>query len=252
MPVIKRTEPFRDKQSKNKPPLNPEKIIRNTDVKEGQRIVLQKAEVKTAPTQSATPSTDNTPPVPQFNMQEELNKQRRQMEATLKQEQDMLRQKAHREGYERGYEEGKAQFATLAKQTLDTINSIVSERTRILQQSEIPILELATTIARRVTQSVVKDNPEVFQNIFMEALNKVTDKGKVVVRVNPVDLKVAQHYSAALQQELKDFKSLEIIADEDIDQGGCVIETNLGYIDSSISTKFNIIEAALKNNQGRR
>ncbi len=254
MAVIKTNEPFRDKHPKKPRSSSSDSVIRNNDVKEGRLIILKKAEVTPEPAAQApgdSPTNDFTP-IPAVNMQDELIKQRRLMEATLKQEQDMLRQKAHREGYERGYEEGKAQFSTLAKQTLDTINSIISERNRILEQSETPILELATTIAKKVTQSVVKDNPDVFHNIFREALDKVTDKGKVVVRINPSDLKMAQHYTAALQQELKDFKSLEIISDQDIEQGGCVIETNLGYIDSSISTKFNIIESALKNTkQGR-
>lgn len=258
MAVIKSKEPFRDKKNpKNSISSSNSQLIRNTEVKEGQKVILQKAEIpyknnteKSTPKSSFNTAIHETPP---HNFEDEIALKRKQMEATLRQEQDALRQKAHKEGYERGYEEGKSQFSTLSKQMLDAVNSIITERNKVLEQNETVILELAIAIARKVTQSTVKEHPEVFQNIFQEALNKVTDKAKVLVRVNPDELKLAQHYTSSLQEELNDFKTLEIIGDAEIEHGGCVIETNLGYIDSSIATKFHIIESALKNvQQGRK
>ncbi|MFH1362183.1 MAG: FliH/SctL family protein, partial [bacterium] len=40
-------------------------------------------------------------------------------------------------------------------------------------------------------------------------------------------------------------KSFSILEDQNIEPGGCVIETNLGFIDSKISTKLKSIEEAL-------
>lgn len=254
MTVIKSNQPFSNKKTQKQPHSSSHSpVIRNTKIIEGQKVILKKAELPTKKTGTPTPGVPAETQTPRINLEEEFAQKRRQMEAVLRQEQDTLRQKAHKEGYERGYEEGKSQFDTLAKQMLDAINSIITERNKVLEQSEAAIMELALVIARKVTQSTVKDNPEVFQNIFQEALNKVTDKSKVLVRVNPAELKLSQHYAASLQEELKDFKALEIVGDADIERGGCVIETNLGYIDSSISTKFHIIESALRSvQQGRQ
>ena len=41
-------------------------------------------------------------------------------------------------------------------------------------------------------------------------------------------------------------KSFSIIEDSNIEPGGCVIETNLGFIDARIATKLKSIEEALK------
>ena len=41
-------------------------------------------------------------------------------------------------------------------------------------------------------------------------------------------------------------KSLSIIEDSNIEPGGCIIETNLGFIDARISTKIKAIEEALE------
>ena len=41
-------------------------------------------------------------------------------------------------------------------------------------------------------------------------------------------------------------KSFSILEDSGIEPGGCVIETNLGFIDAKISTKLKSIEEALR------
>ena len=44
---------------------------------------------------------------------------------------------------------------------------------------------------------------------------------------------------------MPDIRTLEVHEDPRVEQGGCIIETRLGFIDSSISTKLASIEAAL-------
>ena len=46
-------------------------------------------------------------------------------------------------------------------------------------------------------------------------------------------------------QDLKAFKQLSIAEDTKIKPGGCLVETKLGFIDSSISTKLDVILKAL-------
>jgi flagellar biosynthesis/type III secretory pathway protein FliH len=41
-------------------------------------------------------------------------------------------------------------------------------------------------------------------------------------------------------------KSFSILEDAGVEPGGCVIETNLGFIDAKISTKLKAIGEALK------
>jgi flagellar biosynthesis/type III secretory pathway protein FliH len=41
-------------------------------------------------------------------------------------------------------------------------------------------------------------------------------------------------------------KSFSIIEDANIEPGGCIIETNLGFIDARIATKLKSIEEALQ------
>ena len=41
-------------------------------------------------------------------------------------------------------------------------------------------------------------------------------------------------------------KSLSVVEDGTIEPGGCIIETNLGYVDARISTKVKSIEEAFK------
>ena len=40
-------------------------------------------------------------------------------------------------------------------------------------------------------------------------------------------------------------KSFSILEDANVEPGGCIIETNLGFVDARISTKLKAIEEAL-------
>ena len=98
-------------------------------------------------------------------------------------------------------------------------------------------------------QTQISASPEVLKHILKEALEKVTDKDSVIIRVNKSDLENVKLFKESFKKEFKDFKNIEIKADPDIESGGCVIETDLGFVDSSISTKLSLIEAALKTTQ---
>ena len=40
-------------------------------------------------------------------------------------------------------------------------------------------------------------------------------------------------------------KNLSILEDSQVEPGGCVVETNLGYVDARIETKLELLEKAL-------
>ena len=153
--------------------------------------------------------------------------------------------KAYNEGYQEGYQKGEQKLSALSKEALTTINALSVERHTLLKKSEQDSLKLGFAIAEKIIQTQLDKDSKVFQNILKEALAKVTDKEVVIIKVNKKDLTYTRSYKEQFEKELSDIKSLDIQEDSSIEIGGCVIETKLGFIDSSISTKLSIIEKAL-------
>ncbi len=235
---------------------SPKTLIK--DSQEGAPITLGcvKTHQKESPKQSAPVLEKIANPKPeiaialmeknhQTALENEKQKQRTDMLAQLDQEKEILKKQAFKEGYEEGVASGKFKFKNLSEELRITINNAVKDRDQLIRDSEAPLLKLSIEIAKKIIQTEMENNPSVFQNILKEALAKVTDKDKVIIKVNPSDIKFVNEYQETFRKQLSDYKQLDIKSDTNISKGGCVIETNLGYIDSSISTKLSIIENAL-------
>ena len=87
---------------------------------------------------------------------------------------------------------------------------------------------------------------DVSLNIVSEAIGRISDREQIIVRVNRDDAEYLKRYKERLAGMLDGVKSFSIIEDSNIEPGGCVIETNLGFIDARIATKLKSIEEALK------
>jgi len=175
----------------------------------------------------------------------EINQLRQSELASYEEEKKKAKDSAYNEGYQEGYKKGEEKLSGLAKEAMQTINTLSKERQTLLKQSEKESLELGFLIAEKVIQTQLDRDATVFQNILSEALGRITDKERVIIKVNKRDIDFVRSYKQQFERELNDIKTLEIQEDHTIEIGGCVIETKLGYIDSSISTKLSIIEKSL-------
>jgi flagellar biosynthesis/type III secretory pathway protein FliH len=150
------------------------------------------------------------------------------------------------EAKQAGYEEGRAETGERVAEALETLNQAVKERKKIIKEAEPEILRLAIRVAEQIIKSEVSLHRDVCLNIVAEAIARVSDREQIIVRVNREDAEYLKRYKDRLTGMLDGVKSFSVLEDPHVEAGGCVIETNLGFIDAKISTKLKSIEAALK------
>jgi len=179
-------------------------------------------------------------------LQEELNAHRMTQHQILEEEKEDVLKKAYESGYQQGLEKANLEQAEKTREFLSSINEMAIEKRKIFENAEPELMRLSIAIAEKVIQTQIEKQPSVFRHILEEALQKVTDKDHVLIKVNPKDLTFVKSYKDVYQKELSDFKRLDIQEDSAINKGGCIIETKLGFIDSSINTKIELITQALE------
>ncbi len=162
-------------------------------------------------------------------------------------------EKAHREASaigeqakREGYESGRAEADQKITEALKTLNQAVIERKKIVKDAEAEILRLALKVAEQIIRSEVSLHRDVSMNIVTEAINRISDREQVIVRANREDAEYIKKYKDRLSGLLDGVKSFSVIEDAAIEPGGCIVETNLGYVDARISTKLKSIEEALE------
>ncbi len=149
------------------------------------------------------------------------------------------------ESREAGHQEGLAEASARVEEALETLNQAVKERKKIIKDAESEILRLSLKIAEQIIRSEVSLHRDVSLNIVAEAIARVSDREQIIVKVNREDAEYLKRYKDRLAGILDGVKSFSIIEDASVEPGGCVIETNLGFIDARIGTKLKSIEEAL-------
>ena len=175
----------------------------------------------------------------------EVKEYRELMFTGIDEEKEAITKKAYDEGYNKGLKNLDATLAEKSAEILQTVNDAIKEKNKILKKARGEVLRLAMKVAEQILKSEISLNQAVCVNIVAEAIGKITDKDKVIVRVNRADADFVKLNKDRFLKQMEDIKNLIIQEDSRVEPGGCIIETELGYIDSTISTKLESIEKAL-------
>lgn len=176
---------------------------------------------------------------------EQAQSEAQEMIENAQAEADSIRQAAKSDGFEEGKNEGQGQISEIMGQAMETLNEAIKQRKKIIRDSEGEIVRLSVKIAEQIIKSEVSANKESVMNIVAEAINRVSDRENVIVKVNRDDLEYIKTNKDKLAGIVDGVKNLSILEDSQVEAGGCVIETNLGFVDARISTKISLIEQAI-------
>jgi flagellar biosynthesis/type III secretory pathway protein FliH len=120
-------------------------------------------------------------------------------------------------------------------------------RQNTYQKIEQEVVELALAIARKVICREIEVDKEVVVCVAREALTKVEDPVNVKIKMNPSDLQIINKTQYQLSELIGNIDNVIIEPGENIQSGGCVIETNLGEIDARIEKQLQTVEASFRN-----
>ena len=148
----------------------------------------------------------------------------------------------------KGIAEGKKEiYAQLHDQIAEAQNVVRQARDQknTIVKSAVPeILRLATRIAAQVVRNELTQNQNIVMDIVKDAIEKISDNEQVVIKVSAQDLQNVRN-EKDLIIDLVEAKNLSIVPDKHCAEGGCLIETKLGFIDAKIVTKLDMIQSAL-------
>ncbi len=160
---------------------------------------------------------------------------------------------AKRESYKRGFEDG------LSKGRMEVLKEIGTElkimkgliegaeklKDELYRKIENDVVEISVMISRKIIGAVVDEDREVVVGIAKEAIKRASDREVLRVRVAPADYDALNRNRSGLLQCIDGIKSLIFEADESVQPGGCLIETNQGDIDARIESQIKVLKGAL-------
>lgn len=188
----------------------------------------------------------------------------RRLLASARAEAERIRAREREAGYQEGYQEGLAKGHEAGEQAareafegevgdhLRRLGELVVragiDRAALLRSAEADLVELALAIAEKVLhQRVGAGERSAALDIAREGLERVAAVGNDAarVRVHPDDYELYREMWDQLELEGAAGVSCQVVPDERVEPGGCLIETRAGRVDGQWGTQLAQIRGAL-------
>ncbi len=110
---------------------------------------------------------------------------------------------------------------------------------------ETAAVRLSAAIARRIVRREVSVRPEITLGWIREALELAAGSAQVRLRLHPQDHRLLGDQLRTMTAALGNLGAVEIAPDEEIERGGCRVDTCFGAIDQQIDAQLARIEEEL-------
>lgn len=156
-------------------------------------------------------------------------------------------------GYDQGYSSAQKELEQqYTQKLLDKYDEILSlfydfnERADEYDKTfEKLIIEFSFVIAEQIIKKEVERNTVIAENIRF-ALRKILGANQIIVKLNPSDLSRINEDSNQLFAETG-LSKIRFEAADNVEAGGCLIETDIGSVDARLSTQLMELRKNLIN-----
>ena len=145
---------------------------------------------------------------------------------------------------ERAFEEGFQEGLTSLNKHLFALDKELKELREELQKK---ILQLSLKAARKIIGDELKIHPDRIVDIVLTSLKPVTQHRKIIIYVNKNDLDAIEESKPQIRKTFEHLESLSVQERDDIEPGGCMIETEAGIINAQLENQWRALESAFES-----
>lgn len=154
-------------------------------------------------------------------------------------EADRIVQEARRLVEEESERRLTALTASWAAELQRTTDAAVAAREALFAECTPQILKLALEVAEKILQRECEADPGVVLTMVKEAIARLSHREQVRVKINVADLPVIEQRKEEILNLLEGVRHLEIVSDDEVTQGGCLVESPRGAIvDARLGTQL--------------
>lgn len=163
---------------------------------------------------------------------------------------DQGMQKGLAQGREEGNKRAETEFQTSLAQ-MQTQVAAICKRIEMGQKSIFSnavhvLVRLACGLAQKIIQTEVSTNPAIISGVLKKALTYIGEREKIIIRVAPLDLKTVENSRDFWMPVMERLSSVVIEADERVERGGCMVESNSGTADARLGVQFEELSGLLE------
>ncbi len=141
---------------------------------------------------------------------------------------------AEREAREKGMAEGLERAYEIRVQTLDYLAGV-----------EKRMVDLVTQSVQQIIGDF--DGSELVARVIRENLDKFRHETQLVIRVCPALVESVQKQLDTTKDAMQHGVQIHVVADKELGDGDCILESEQGVLDASISSHLNALRKSLEH-----
>ena len=150
------------------------------------------------------------------------------------------REEGLQEGLKAGEETAAIRIEEMTGRYAAALTEVAAFKDTLRAQVEEEVVRLALAVAKKIVHREIHIDPTIIHTLVRVALERVSGKSAVIVRLNPVDYKYMTDSHKDMAQA--EGREIRFESDNSLTQGDCVIQTEAGDIDARIEEEFNEVE----------
>ena len=165
--------------------------------------------------------------------------------STAETEGKSIRQQAKEEGYELGLNEGRMIIFELKEQ----IEAFLSARDEALSSASQEIAGIAINVVKHILKTEVSCDPTLVVSFVKRAIKETGKQHKSIsIRVHPGDYNLLNKTFETTSPVMGNV-DLDLVEDDAVDPGSCIIETVSGQVDKRFSTQLEVLSRLITQSE---
>lgn len=198
-----------------------------------------------AETENST-EPENTPPPSVEEILHAVQQEAESMLLLARQEAERVHQEAYAQGFASGHAEGRAQAQQELQLALVAFaqlgQSLIVLEEQLIERATPQLVRFALDIAEKVVEKTVEADPHLIASVLMRARAELPQARSIRIWLHPLDLQMLQDCRPDLVWiGEKGGRTVEVFAAEDMERGGCRVETEMGVVDATVPVQMQEI-----------
>jgi type III secretion protein L len=140
----------------------------------------------------------------------------------------------------RGYDDG---IASGKEEMANQLMELATKSAESFTKLEKDVIEVVARAIRKILGDV--DKNELISSVVKNALKMVRSQKQAVLKVSPSDARFLRDRVCELTKETPSIEFLEVVSDNHLEPGSCLLETDLGVVDASVGVQIAAVEKSL-------
>ena len=167
----------------------------------------------------------------------------RNLISRAQEEADTIKETAAKEGYKAGLEQAENDIIALRAKIAD----FISAKKEVFEYIAPDILEISVDIARKIIKKEEEQDPQVILDSIVDVMRNISkEESRITIKLNPLQVDLVKSELPSYISSMGIEAKINVVADDSVEEGGCILNTNNGIVDASLDTQLEIIKEALK------